>query len=65
LRDLAPHIVVLVPCRRFKQQEQDKAAAKAGDDGDKWGLLVKKVKTARVFSSLANRKQMSTTTTQC
>nr|ACF85695.1 unknown [Zea mays] len=52
-------------CMRFKQQEQDKAAAKGGDDGDKWGLLVKKVKTARVFSSLANRKQMSTTTTQC
>jgi hypothetical protein len=34
-------------------------AAKAGDDDDKWGLLVKKVKTASVFSSLANRKQMA------
>jgi hypothetical protein len=52
------------PCRRFKQKEQEKAAAKAGDDGDKWGLLVKKVKAARVFSSLANRKQMSSTS-QC
>ncbi|CAD6228602.1 unnamed protein product [Miscanthus lutarioriparius] len=51
-------------CMRFKQKEQEKAAAKAGDDGDKWGLLVKKVKAARVFSSLANRKQTSTST-QC
>ncbi|KAJ1286718.1 hypothetical protein BS78_03G373500 [Paspalum vaginatum] len=42
-------------CMRFKQKEQEKA----GDDGDKWGLLVKKVKAARVFSSLANRNQMS------
>jgi hypothetical protein len=49
------------PCRRFKQKEQEKVAVKAGDDGDKWGLLVKKVKAARVFSSLANRKQMSST----
>jgi hypothetical protein len=52
---------VVVPCRRFKHKEQEKAAA---DDGDKWGLLVKKVKAARVFSSLANRKQMNTST-QC
>ncbi|CAO2195616.1 unnamed protein product [Urochloa humidicola] len=51
-------------CMRFKQKEQEKAAVKAGDDGDKWGLLVKKVKAARVFSSLANRKQMSSTS-QC
>ncbi|PVH37643.1 hypothetical protein PAHAL_5G050400 [Panicum hallii] len=51
-------------CKRFKQKEQEKAAVKAGDDGDKWGLLVKKVKAARVFSSLANRKQMSSTS-QC
>jgi len=55
---------VVVPCRRFKQKEQEKAATKADDDGDKWGLLVKKVKAARVFSSLANRKQMNTST-QC
>ena len=53
-----------LPCRRFKQKEQEKAAGRAGDDGDKWGLLVKKVKAARVFSSLANRKQM-TSTSRC
>jgi len=51
-------------CKRFKQKEQEKAAGRAGDDGDKWGLLVKKVKAARVFSSLANRKQM-TSTSRC
>ncbi|XP_062229135.1 BTB/POZ and TAZ domain-containing protein 1-like [Phragmites australis] len=45
-------------CMRFKQEEQERVAAKAGDDDDKWGLLVKKVKAAMVFSSLANRKQM-------
>ncbi|KAF8755778.1 hypothetical protein HU200_011247 [Digitaria exilis] len=53
-------------CRRFKEKEQEKAAAmKAGDDGDKWGLLVKKVKAARVFSSLANRKPQMSSTSQC
>uniref|UniRef100_A0A0A9EQL1 TAZ-type domain-containing protein n=1 Tax=Arundo donax TaxID=35708 RepID=A0A0A9EQL1_ARUDO len=46
-------------CTRFKQQEQERVAAKTGDDEDKWGLLVKKVKAAMVFSSLSNRKQMN------
>ncbi|XP_062207810.1 BTB/POZ and TAZ domain-containing protein 1-like [Phragmites australis] len=45
-------------CMQFKRKEQEKAAAKAGNDDDKWGLLVKKVKAARVFSSLASRKHM-------
>ena len=54
----------VLPCRRFKQKEEEKAAGGAGDNGDKWGLLLKKVKAARVFSSLANRQQMSSTS-QC
>ncbi|KAL6616574.1 hypothetical protein ACP70R_038844 [Stipagrostis hirtigluma subsp. patula] len=52
-------------CAQFKLKEQEKAAAKAGDDDDKWGLLVKKVKAARVFSSLASRKPMSSSFSQC
>ncbi|TVU36106.1 hypothetical protein EJB05_18022 [Eragrostis curvula] len=42
-------------CTRFKTKEQERVAAKAGDDDDKWVLLVKKVKAASVFSSLASR----------
>ncbi|GJM92136.1 hypothetical protein PR202_ga08570 [Eleusine coracana subsp. coracana] len=45
-------------CTRFKTKEQEKA----DDDDDKWGLLVKKVKAASVFSSLATRKQMTSST---
>ncbi|KAL6840366.1 hypothetical protein ACP4OV_030176 [Aristida adscensionis] len=55
-------------CTLFKRKEQEKeaAAAKAGDDDDdKWGLLVKKVKAARVFSSLARRKEVGTSSQCC
>lgn len=45
-------------CGQFKRKEQERAAANAGD-GDKWGLLVKKVRAARVMSSLGKRRQMS------
>uniref|UniRef100_J3L6Y0 BTB domain-containing protein n=1 Tax=Oryza brachyantha TaxID=4533 RepID=J3L6Y0_ORYBR len=43
----------------YTRKEEQKAAAKAGDDDDKWGLLVKKVKVARAMSSLGKRRQMS------
>lgn len=46
-------------CGQLKRKEQERAAAKAGDDEDKWGLLVKKVRAARVMSSLSKRRQMS------
>ncbi|KAL5222934.1 hypothetical protein ABZP36_027647 [Zizania latifolia] len=52
-------------CMQFRREEEERAKAKAGDDDDKWGLLVKKVKVARAMFSLGKRRQMSSSPSQC